>query len=157
MHWHKECHRYIYENPHKVINKYSFCSLFAKAWIKTMTSTNIMKAFQTTSVYPLNKDAVKMSMKCSIVNEFADKCVLYIPLYSTAVCQKSQQKRPVSLPSPPLAHSTDIDKFEKKIPRFYTKSHKQESNDSNVTHVYSTRATVAKTPNVGSIVIMVLM
>ena len=91
MHWHKECHRYIYENPHKVINKYSFCSLFAKAWIKTMTSTNIMKAFQTTSVYPLNKDAVKMSMKCSIVNEFADKCVLYIPLHSTAVCHKNVQ------------------------------------------------------------------
>ena len=66
-----------------------------------------MEAFQTTGVYPLNRDAVKTPIKSSVVNEFADKSGLYIPLYSPAVSQKSQQKHPVLLPSPSLAPSPD--------------------------------------------------
>ena len=79
--------------------------------METMTATNIMKAFQITGVYPLNRDVVKMSIKSSVVDDFADECDLYIPLYSPTVSQKSQQLCPIPLPSPPLAPSPDSQLF----------------------------------------------
>ena len=79
-HWRNECHKYVRENPDKLINKYSFCSLFSNAWMKTMTASNIAHSFRTTGVYPLNRDANKMPIKSPKVTSLAKDCGL---AYST--------------------------------------------------------------------------
>ena len=102
IYWRNECHNYIRENPHKVVNKYSFCTLFSKAWMKSMTPANIISAFRTTGVYPVNRAAVKMPIKSSVDTHLAEECVLaYIPLYSPATARTSHRINPMSsLPSP---------------------------------------------------------
>ena len=54
-HWKRVCHDFQVSHPGRVVNHYNFCSLFSKAWIKSMTCVNIMAGFGTTGV---NRDAI---------------------------------------------------------------------------------------------------
>ena len=40
-HWRQECHNYLISNPGKVITQYQFNGIFSKAWMHSMTLTNI--------------------------------------------------------------------------------------------------------------------
>uniref|UniRef100_A0A1X7VA23 DDE-1 domain-containing protein n=1 Tax=Amphimedon queenslandica TaxID=400682 RepID=A0A1X7VA23_AMPQE len=52
--WWEECHKYQQENSDKIINRFSFGGIFSKAWMKFMTTLNIVHAFETVGVYPFN-------------------------------------------------------------------------------------------------------
>ena len=46
------------KNPGKVVAQYDFMSIFSKAWYKAMVILNIVAAFRTTGIYPLNRHAI---------------------------------------------------------------------------------------------------
>ena len=56
--WDDVCHKYLFANPNKVITKFQFSELFAKAWSQGMTVSNITSGFRTTGVYSFNPKAV---------------------------------------------------------------------------------------------------
>lgn len=47
-------------NPGKKINRYNFTQIFARAWGKAMTPSNIASGFRTTGVCPFNRKAIKI-------------------------------------------------------------------------------------------------
>ena len=91
--WRKVCHQYMTSNPGKVVNRFCFSELFAEAWMKSMTLTNITAGFRVTGVYPVNRNAfVLPEEECHnhIDSSLAASNGLkYIPLYSPA-CQHTQ-------------------------------------------------------------------
>ena len=46
------------QNPDKVVTRYQFCEVFAKAWAKGMTMKNIIGGFKTTGVFPMNREVI---------------------------------------------------------------------------------------------------
>ena len=58
QHWRRVCHDFLISHPGQVVNNYIFCRLFSKAWVESMTAVNITAGFQTTGVYPINREAV---------------------------------------------------------------------------------------------------
>ncbi len=60
-HWTHVGHKFIQENPGKVISKLQFSSLFSKAWEMALTPANVISWFRTSGVFPLNPDAIKVT------------------------------------------------------------------------------------------------
>ena len=58
QHWRRVCHDFQISHPGQVVNSYNFCQLFSKAWVESMTAVNITAGFQTTGIYPINREAV---------------------------------------------------------------------------------------------------
>ena len=58
QHWRRVCHDFQISHPGQVVNHYNFCRLFSKAWVESMTAVNITAGFQTTGIYPINREAV---------------------------------------------------------------------------------------------------
>ncbi|XP_065891048.1 uncharacterized protein [Dysidea avara] len=56
--WKEVCHEYMTNNPGKVITRYNFSELFAKAWAQSMTMANITAGFHTTGIFPFNRNAL---------------------------------------------------------------------------------------------------
>lgn len=50
------CQEYLLKNPGKVINKFCFSRLFGSAWMQAMSMQNIQSGFQTTGVYPVDRN-----------------------------------------------------------------------------------------------------
>ena len=57
-HWSEVCHEFLQSNPGKVVNKYNFSGLFAQAWLKALTPTNIVSGFRKCGVHPFNRNAI---------------------------------------------------------------------------------------------------
>lgn len=53
--WRKTCHDFMAENPGKVVSRYSFCSVFATAWLQAMTMKNIIAGFRVTGIFPIDR------------------------------------------------------------------------------------------------------
>ena len=60
IHWRRVCHDFQVSHQGKVVNEYNFCCLLSKAWLESMTTINIVAGFQTTGIYPVNRDAVQL-------------------------------------------------------------------------------------------------
>lgn len=58
MYWREECWQYTTANPSRIITRYQFSSLFARAWFKGMTMKNIVGGFRITGVYPFDRTVV---------------------------------------------------------------------------------------------------
>ena len=58
VYWKEECQVYLSKNPGKVVTRYQFSEIFAKAWAKGMTMKNIIGGFKTTGVFPMNREAI---------------------------------------------------------------------------------------------------
>jgi len=56
--WVDICRKYLFANPNQVITKFQFSGLFAGAWSKGMSMSNIISEFRTTGMYPFNPNAV---------------------------------------------------------------------------------------------------
>ena len=86
--WAEECHRYLSDNPGRVVTRYQFSELFHHPWRRSMTMTNVISGFRSTGVYPLNCHAMTpASSKPQDFNpiSLSEKTGLkYIPLYSPA-------------------------------------------------------------------------
>ena len=52
------CHEYLAQNPGKVLSRFSFSSLFKKAWVQALTMVNVQSGFETTGVYPLDRSKI---------------------------------------------------------------------------------------------------
>ena len=57
-HWREVCHDYIHNNPGRVVNRFQFSSLFAKAWMRGMTPANVISGYKACGIYPYNPDEV---------------------------------------------------------------------------------------------------
>ena len=90
MAWKQECHEYSVKNPGRVVTRAEFCQLFARAWYKAMTPSNIVASFRATGICPFDKSAIRIP---EVVNDeqFSSFCpeslsqrtgLAYIPLYS---------------------------------------------------------------------------
>ena len=49
------CHEYITSNPGRVVTCHSFSELFSNAWMRSMTVKNIISAFRTCGIYPVDR------------------------------------------------------------------------------------------------------
>ena len=56
--WFEVCRQYLFSNPGRVITKFQFSTLFAKAWSKGMTIENIISGFRHTGIYPFKPSAI---------------------------------------------------------------------------------------------------
>ena len=56
--WSQACRDYMFANPGQVITKFQFSHLFAQAWSKGMTISNITAAFRNTGIFPFNLGAI---------------------------------------------------------------------------------------------------
>ena len=56
--WREECQMYLNKNPGKVVTRYQFSEIFARAWAKGMSMKNITGGFKTTGIFPLNREAI---------------------------------------------------------------------------------------------------
>ena len=59
-HWKRVCHDFQISHPGQVVNEYNFVSLLSKAWLESMTTANIIAGFQTTGIFPLDRDAIML-------------------------------------------------------------------------------------------------
>jgi len=58
--WTQVCHDFQQENKGAVISKYSFSSLFSKAWLQALSVCNIVAGFRKCGVYPFNRNAIEI-------------------------------------------------------------------------------------------------
>ena len=80
--WREECHEYLSNNPGKVITRYQFSYLFGRTWKKGMIPHNIMKGFEVTGIYPVNRYKV-LPEKSPLRPSLSERTGLrFIPLFT---------------------------------------------------------------------------
>lgn len=82
--WKHVCHEFYTANPGKVVTRYDFSQLFCKAWMDSMTITNIISGFKVTGIYSVNRHALLDPVDTSS-SLSAKTGVAYIPLYSPSI------------------------------------------------------------------------
>lgn len=99
VYWKEECQTYLSKNPGKVVTRYQFSEIFAKAWAKGMTMKNIIGGFKTTGVFPMNREAIMpKSSPVKEGNTFDTPSlpkatgIKFLPLHSPFPSQKSRLK-----------------------------------------------------------------
>ena len=101
-HWIKECPYFYSENVGKVINCQNFMAVFAKAWVKGMTITNVVSCFKSVGVYPLDRRVAvtpiaqesEISQQntpslCALLHTTKRCCQCYPTQYSTHRCHNT--------------------------------------------------------------------
>ena len=90
--WKEENHKYMSENPGKVVTRFSFCRVFSKAWISGMTMQNVITGFRITGVFPVDRTVIATSPLPTpkvISEELQTRTgVSFVPLYSPVVHKK---------------------------------------------------------------------
>lgn len=82
--WRKACHEYIVEHPGRVITHHCFSELFAKAWIRSMTMRNILAAFRTCGVYPIDRSKIISRVEPPSTPQPTASGLSYLPLLTPA-------------------------------------------------------------------------
>ena len=62
VYWSEACHKFMQENPGRVVTKYSFSPLFAEAWYKAIRPGNLIVGFVKVGVCPFNPEAIKIPL-----------------------------------------------------------------------------------------------
>ena len=95
--WRKLCHEYIVQNPGKVVTQNNFSTLFSKAWMKSMTITNIIAGFSTTGIYPIDRNKVISRLEEAMCTPPKQPSGLsYLPLLTPVpTSSRRSSKRPV--------------------------------------------------------------
>ena len=65
QHWRNACHDFMQAHPGRVITKNAFSALLNKAWMITMTPSNICSGFKKCGIYPYDRNAIK----CGVVSQ----------------------------------------------------------------------------------------
>ena len=84
-HWKRVCHDFKTSHPGKVINDYNFCRIFSKAWLESMTISNIAAGFRTTGIHPLNRDAIQLPGEFNFADKTITPNVGYTPFKSNSL------------------------------------------------------------------------
>ena len=56
--WSEACHKYMQDNPGRVVTKYQFSSLFSTAWYKAVRPETIVNGFRKVGVCPFDASAI---------------------------------------------------------------------------------------------------
>ena len=79
------CHQFITSNPGRLVTRYQFSRVFNKAWMRSMTISNICTGFKITGVHPINRDVFAHVEESSLVKQSG---LAFIPLYSPSPKRK---------------------------------------------------------------------
>ena len=60
VYWSEGCHKYMQDNPGRVVTKYQFSALFSVAWYKAIKPETLMSGFRKAGICPFNSDAIKI-------------------------------------------------------------------------------------------------
>jgi len=100
--WNEECRLYMAVNPGKKVNRYNFTEIFAKAWRKAMTPSNIASGFCATGVCPFNRSAIKIPGIGDATEEpsalLKTTRLAFTPLFSAARPQKPKADGDIDKP-----------------------------------------------------------
>ena len=88
--WKESVHKYMVENPGKVVTRYNFSTLFCEAWMKSMTVKNILSAFKIAGIQPFDRNAVRIPQKPKSPLATASG-IKYIPLFTPS--KRSQPRQ----------------------------------------------------------------
>jgi len=71
LYWSEGCHKYVQENPSRIITKYQFSTLFSAAWYKAIKPDNLVSGFRKAGICPFNSEAIKIPecLPCDVGNE----------------------------------------------------------------------------------------
>ena len=104
--WNKVCRNFCISHPGRVITRYDFSELFAKAWFESMTAPNIIAGFRTCGVCPFDRNAMQLPKSVFEPESLMkDTGLAYIPLYSPT---RTHQDESTSVLLP-LDYDTDFD------------------------------------------------
>lgn len=79
--WRNACHDFMAENPGRVVTRYSFCSVFAEAWLQAMSMKNIIAGFKVAGIFPIDRQKlVNCDSPASSLLQNVDPA--YIPMLS---------------------------------------------------------------------------
>lgn len=56
--WREICHKFITDNPGRIVTQYEFCQLFSKVWSKSFSIDNISSSFKVTGVFLFDRSIV---------------------------------------------------------------------------------------------------
>ena len=90
--WRKACHEYIIEHPGKVVTQHCFSELFAKAWMRSMTMKNVLAAFRTCGIFPIDRSKVISRIEPSSTPQPKAGGLTYLPLLTPAPSHGSYRK-----------------------------------------------------------------
>ena len=63
--WSRECHEWMAKNPHKLMSKVHFNSVFSNAWAKAAVPSNAIAGFKKAGIHPLNEEAIPVYSQSS--------------------------------------------------------------------------------------------
>ena len=63
--WSRECHEWMAKNPHKLMSKVHFNTVFSKAWAKAAVPSNAVAGFKKAGIHPLNEEAIPVYSQSS--------------------------------------------------------------------------------------------
>ena len=82
--WREVCHTFMAKNPGKKVTRFNFSQLFCHAWMKSMTTKNILGGFRVTGIFPVNRNVIEVPKELSKPSLTEATGLAYIPLYSPA-------------------------------------------------------------------------
>lgn len=101
--WGEECHKFIIENPGKVMSRFSFSSIFRKVWMEATKAGNIQPGFEVTGIFPL--DRTKLLPRDYFEDSAEEEDLAYMPMLTP-----TRQKRfEVSESNAALLSSSKLD------------------------------------------------
>ena len=104
--WNKVCHNFCSIHPGRVITRYDFSELFAKAWFESMTAPNIIAGFRICRVCPFDRNAMQLPKTVFEPEKLTkDTGLAYIPLYSPARAHQGESTCVLQ----PSDHDSDSD------------------------------------------------
>ena len=56
--WNDVCHKFLADNPGKVVMRFTFSKLFRESWARAITLLNVQAGFRCTGIYPLDRNVV---------------------------------------------------------------------------------------------------
>ena len=90
--WRRVCHEYIIEHPGRVVTHHCFSELFAKAWVRSMSMKNILAAFRTCGIYPIDRSKIITRLEPPSPVQPKAGGLTYLPLLTPAPSHASSRK-----------------------------------------------------------------
>ena len=67
-HWSDVCHEFFQQKPGMVISKLNFTRIFAEAWLRALTPSNIIAGFKKCGIHPFNREAIPTTHEVTAEN-----------------------------------------------------------------------------------------
>jgi len=111
--WKQVCHDFLIANAGMVVTRYQFSQLFNKAWMQSMTISNITSGFKVTGIYPTDRQALLKLIPDSNFHVDEESGLAFIPLISPSVKGSKSIISPETINSEELFQDNECEQFEK--------------------------------------------